>query len=238
MREVAFEEIVPYLNPTYWNGHSIGYGPDTQTSHPDLAPLKSPISRATKQNLKERIASMERVVPVETVTTGETFDPDNYNQSTLVMFRQEVLKSNPIEHSLDVKNLNQQKLPVPQTTFALGFGSRTNPSEFMVNDSLTYANRIFCGVVDTKKHSKDTKHILHAAPARLIERIGGGKVLLSGALFRTYENPVRVGETIHTTTKSAETLLRINLLEVISYGEREVTREKVKGILGRLSFGS
>lgn len=234
MSEVPIEELAPRLNPDYWNGHSLGYGEATPIPPPGSASVMSPLSKGDLRGFKDRVASMERVVPLETFSAGETFDPSNYHDGTLVMFRQEELRGNPGQLNVNVESLKGQDLPERPTDFSLDFGRYASDSEFLVSGPVSYSSRVMCGVVAA---AAGDKNVVHAVSSRLIERVGGGRVYLLGALWRTYPNPLQTGEVTHSIGVRSETVHRVNLLEVIAYGHRATKKEKVKALVSKLALG-
>jgi hypothetical protein len=149
------------------------------------------------------------------------------------MFREEELRGNPGQLDVGVEALKGQPIPSRPTEFALDIGREANQPEFLVVPNARYRNRVYCGMVG---EGQDDENVLYAASATLIERFGGGKVMTMGALWSTYPKPIKIGNTVHAKTKTGELVQRVNLLEVVAYGERERQKEKAKGLVGRLAF--
>jgi hypothetical protein len=231
MSEVSVEELAPYLNPDYWSGHSLGYGEAVTILPKADAAIRTP--RPIRHTFEERIASMERVIPIETFNSGETFDASNYHEGTVVMFREEELQGDTSQLGVDVEALKGQPIPPRPTEFALALGREASQSVFLTSGNARYINRVYCGMVGKRR---DDEGAVYAASASLIERFGGGKVMAVGALWWSYRMPIKIADTVHAKTKRGELVHRVNLLEVVAYGERERKREKSRGLAGRLAY--
>lgn len=231
MTEVSIEELTPYLNPGYWGDHSIGHGEAVSTLPKTYAAMRTP--RPIRRTFEERIAAMERIVPIETLNSGETFEATDYSEGTVVMFREEELRGDASQLDVDVETLKGQQVPPRPTEFALALGWQASKSEFLRSGITSYANRVYCGMVGK---NRDDEPVIYAASALFIQRLGAGKAMTAGALWSAYRTPITVGETVHVKTKNNELLHRVNLLEVVAYGERERKKEGVRGFLGKLSY--
>ena len=232
MSDVSIEELMPRLNPGYWGGHSIGHGETVGEQPKDFTGIRVP--RPIRSMFETRIASMERIIPVETIHGGEAFDAANYNEGTVVMFREEDLRGDPDQLDIDMESFEGSEVAERPTGFALGLGFASSRSEFMRAEGLSYSDRVYCGMVG--KARDDDGNMVYAATAFSIYRSGVGKVMTAGSVWSAFRQPMKVGETTHTKTKSGELLHRVNLLEVVAYGETERKRERAKGFLGGLSF--
>lgn len=231
MAEVSIEQLNPYLNPDYWDGHSLGRGEVVGVLPKTPASVRTP--RPIRHTFEERIGSMQRIVPIETLGSGETFDAIDYNKGTVVMFREEELRGDASQLDIDVEDLQGRQVHPRPTEFALALGRQASPSNFLRSNNINYANRVYCGMVG---EGKGDENIIYAASAFMIKQLGGGEVSTVGAVWSAYDTPIKVGDTVHARTKNSELLHRVNLLEVVAYGETERKRERAKGLLGRLSY--
>lgn len=88
------QNITPYLNPNYWDGHVLGAteeSPRLMGVH-TLAFSDSRFARAAiEANLQSNNLS-----PLHTFNSGEVFDPTVYQPGTIVLFREEKLYGEPI----------------------------------------------------------------------------------------------------------------------------------------------
>lgn len=231
MADVSTEELIPLLNPAYWDGHSLGHGETASEQPRDYAGIRIP--RPIRRLFEARIATMERIVPIETIHAGEDFDAANYNEGAVVMFREEQLRGDASQLDIDMEAFEGSEIPQRPTEFSLGLGFESSRSEFLRAAGLTYTNKVYCGMVG---ESRDDGNVVYASSAFSINRFGGGRVITAGAAWFSYRQPMRVGETTHTRTDDKELLQRVNLLEVVAYGETERKKERAKGFLGGLSF--
>jgi hypothetical protein len=94
-------------------------------------------------------------------------------------------------------------------------------------------DRVFCGMVGK---GEDDGNVIYGTSAFAIRRRAGGQVMNVSDAWWTFRSPIDVGGTTHVRTPGGERLHRVNLLEVVAYGETERQKQGVRGLLGKLSY--
>jgi len=225
MRRPEDQDIQPYLNPTYWDGHTLGVG-ETQTSGSDVWPDQ----RFARQAIS-RVRSS--VVPLYTFTTGEVFDPVAYHPGTVVLFREEQLKGDPVLEDYSLEELSAQALPVRPTATSPSFGEES-PAIVAKDDKRTYFSSVRWGVVPKENDGG----YLFSAPASGVFISGLGARAVTP--FVDISAPITVGETRHQPASmpfTPERLRRINILHLVSYGSPERRRNRIFSRLPRIAPG-
>jgi hypothetical protein len=224
------EEMLPYLNPDYWGGHSIGYG-ELMGEQP-RAPLFGAAQRDAKHALAERVGYMERVIPIETLHDGQVFNPDEYEQGTVVVVRNELLLGNPDKVDGDVESLKGEPIPARPMNTATEFTSETSQS--IRDGSLFYWSTARWGIVG---RDKLRRAMLYTVSVGNVTKFGGGRVIVTPGFEKT-ANPLKIGETKHYAKNNEERLVRVNVLDIVAYGEAEKKRERASQLSARLAFGN
>ena len=224
------EAILPYLNPDYWNGHSIGYGENL--GRPPRLQVFGQAVKQSKQSLQERLALMEKAVPLETCGDGQTFDAEGYELGTIVIFRDERLSGDPDRLTIDVGSLKGQPLPARPFDVSPSFG-RTSTSETIRDANLYYFTAARWGIIGV---NRARKKVLHSVSTGLVDKLGADRVLIALPSLKTEENPIKIGETKHYAGPYGESLNRVNILDVLAYGRAEKKRS-IANLAARLAFG-
>ena len=207
------EAVQPYLNPDYWGGHSIGYGQDL-----GRAPRLQMFGRAVKQSKREllqQLTLIEEVEPLEAYSDGQIFDAENYGLGTVVIFRDERLGGNPNKLTVDVESLKGRPLPARPFDVSPSF-EQESTRETIKDDNLLYSTVARWGIVAA---NRARKKVLHSVSTGFVDKLEDGRVIIAMPSFFTQENPIEIGETKHYARRYGESLKRVNILDVIAYGE-------------------
>lgn len=220
------EALLPYLNPEYWDGHSLGYG-DATGEWPDFRVFGRDL-RHSKRALEERITRMSKAIPIETYHAGEVFDAEDYDNGTLVIYNEESLRGRPENMDQSAGSLRGKPLPVRPTDTSPNFGPESNINAVCSDDEeIRYFATSRWGIVGrNKKGGKE----LHTISTGMVFRRDGERAVVTLSLTGR-PTPIKVGETNHHMSAHSERLSRVNLLDVVAYGETE----KKKRSLGRLA---
>jgi hypothetical protein len=228
----SLEELMPYLNPDYWDGHSIGYGSPTELSDRDSGGILA-LERGERL-LKQRLEHMHSVIAFETYREGEYFDIEQYGVGTVVIFRQEKLKGKVEDLGIDVRDLIGQPLPVRPLDVSPNFDFGT-AHESLRYRTISYFTNATWGIIAESKRRQKT---LFAAPAGLVHRKGDGKISIA-SLASHPDSLNHIGKAVHNILPSPKEdyIRRVNILDVVAHGETERTREKAASRAARLAFG-
>jgi hypothetical protein len=236
MPERTFEEIAPYVNPNYWGGHSLGVGQMLEKRH-DQLPMFGRQQRATKHVLKERLATMSTVIPLETYQNGDIFDAEVFENGTIVLFNKESLTGIASELPTNPNEFEELTLPSRPTNLATNFGSGTL-STFIKVEDLMYFSRSKWGVVAPSKDNNSKE--LHTASTSLVMKLGP-QVVVSGAFIELLPTPLEIGETKHFVNPKSrrERIERVNVLEVVTYGlgDKEKQKHGLRDFAAKLALG-
>ena len=227
------QALQPYLNPDYWGGHSIGYGqPSEDWPDPSISGRES---RQSAQVLQARLALMEKVFPIETFTDGQTFGAEAYELGTLVIFRTESLHGKPEDIPVDIESLVGQSLPTRPYDVSPSFG-HSSTTETIEGSNITYYTAARWGIVAA---NKSHKKLLHTVSTAVAYKLGGGKALVTASSLLTRDSPIEVGRTRHYVghESGSERLDRINILNVVAYGETQRQKRSLGSLAARLAFG-
>lgn len=228
----SIKTLQPYLNPEYWGGHSIGYG---ELVHPwPDRPIFGRELRQSKSSLQERIALMEKALPIETFNDGQTFDADVYEPGTLVIFREESLRGNADKLEIDIETLKVQPLPTRPFDVSPSFNLSISTTESIRVGDFSYFTAAKWGIVAT---GKSRRSILHTVSTGLVNKLGGGEIMIAVPSLGTHQPPIEIGETNHYIGRhGSEWLQRINILDVVAYGQSEKKKIGVRGLAARLAL--
>jgi hypothetical protein len=237
-RAVSADELMPYLNPEYWNGHTIGYGQPIEP-WPSQPPLRPGLSRS-KKAIHERLANMEKAIPIETYNDSQVFDVNNYDPGTIVILREEDLRGYPGQLNIDIDNLKQQSLPQRPFDVSPSFG-RASTTETISDGEITYFTAATWGIVVA---SRKDKKALHTVSTGLVDRLDSEKMLVAIPWLLATQTPIEIGETRHYagtrhagTKNTVEWLQRINILDVVAYGKTQRKGNRIKSLAAKLSLG-
>jgi hypothetical protein len=222
-------DIRPYLNPKFWDGHTLGFGV-AQDGYGGGYSYSD--SRSSRKVINTRLRS-NNVFPLHTFTTGDTFNPAGYEPGTVVLFRQDKMYGDRVEPDYSIDELAKQSLPLRETTTFPSFGERTplTLSKQAVGDS-HYLSQVRWGVVLRDK----TESFISSTPASSVfER---GVNVRAYMPFINKKGQITIGETVHSRAPSScyERLRRINILHIIAFGEPERQKRRFLGFAGRTAL--
>lgn len=224
--------IQPYLNPEYWDGHSIGYGEPTG-EWPDRPNVGSRL-RDAKKALQTRVAFMHKVVPIETYGEGQAFDVNTYNEGTLVLLREEFLMGHADNIDGDVETLIGGYLPDRSYDVSPSFGN-TNTAIRVVDSGIRYASSTRWGVVSL---AKNEEKVLCTVRTDFVNKTGPGKVWVASANLTARSGQIEIGEVGHYKGRTgADRLERVNILDVVAHGEAKKERSALGRFVANLSLG-
>lgn len=162
--------IVPYLNPEYWDDHSIGYC--DHASDPMSPPLRTGGVERRARRLLEGQLTTGRMFPHETYMNGQVFSPVAYELGTVVLCRQEQLYgSAPL--APDPRFVAGNTLPNRPTDILPKFASEQSQSAFIgSHDRAMYASQALWGIV---AENRQQRKALYTVMAALVDRAGDGR---------------------------------------------------------------
>lgn len=224
------EALRPYLNPEYWGGHSIGDGKITG-AWPSIVGDRG--AWQAKRAMQDRLGLMEKIVPIKTYVKGQTFDANDYELRTIVLFREESLMGSLKELNKKAKSLvDTEVLPrpvdVPSTV-----GS-PNTAWGVRDGGLGYSSDARWGIVGL---NEDGEKVLHTVSAKSVRQLGAGRIAI-GSVLGMRPGIIDIGETEHYESRNgSDRLTRVNLLDVVALGEpkRQETRSLLGGLTTRLA---
>jgi|GEM_PF-4674474 len=221
-------EITPYLNPNYWDGHSLGVG---EASSEVRGGFSLSDSRYARKTLNTRIRH-DSVVPLETFRRGEVFNPTGYEPGTVILFRQESLYGDAVESDYEIEELMQQPMPERLVVTSPSFDDFV-PLTTAKDDKRSYLNQVRWGVVPRD----NDKNYISSTMASAV-RLRGASVRVYSPSINT-DGPIAIGETRHWSANKdvSERLDRINILHVIAYGVAERKKQRFFSLLGKPALG-
>lgn len=203
-------ELAPYVNPEYWNGHSIGTGQTITESPPSTPDIESV---GIQRKLQTGLRTMVDTTPLEVFWDDEVFNPDHYPLGTIVALREEVLLAGP--HSRGIDSEQFRGLSLPDKPARNPFYFDVNQHRSIGEDGLNYSSGLKWGIVAERDRRGRQ---LHTVPATVVQRNSRG--LAVSGMPSPRQSLTEVGKTNHTVSMSGtEKLMRANLLEVMSYGQ-------------------
>ncbi len=230
--QIGMDYLLPYLNPEYWDGHTLGQGDLTPTG--TMVVSQGREVKLAKNALIDYINRPGPRFPLETFTIGQTFEPNAYNPGTVVAFRHELLdcKGSVIVPELPVD------LPSAPTNAFLPQGKNFWGSRISIRDEedvLWYRSTAMWGVVTQKRRSEDMR-LTQIGP----HSIFGTPPLTSiiGPLL-SRNGPVVIGGIGHRKRPGFERIERVRLLEVCANGrtQAEGSKSAIFSFFGRLATG-
>jgi hypothetical protein len=168
---------------------------------------------------------MEKVVPIETYKNGQVFDAEQQELGTVVLFRIESLFGHPDNLGVEVQSLAPQPLPARPMDVSPNFGREASSGEVISEGGgVMYLSMAKWGIVGA---SKKRHKVLHTAGTGAVAKLGDGRVILPN--LDTLETPIVIGETRHYIAEKhgQERLERINVLDVVAYGETQRKKDTV-----------
>lgn len=229
MNEIT-ESIQPYLNPDYWGGHSIGYGP--AEAPPPYIPLVGHGQREAKRMLRERLLRMAKAIPLETYQEGEIFDASGYEPGTLLLFREEHIAGSNASFAFDPEEFENQKVPAKPMGTEPNFHMAPSEDFKSIRDEekdIRYLTRSSWGIVP----EDNAPPVIFTASTASTMKIGAGILL---GILNWRHLPIEVGQTKHYEKDGRETIDRINVIDVVAYGETQKKRSGIRQAVGKLAF--
>jgi hypothetical protein len=178
---------------------------------------------------------MERAVPLENYVDGQVFNANDYNPGTVVILREEILTGSPDRLDVDPKDLEGQPLPVRPFDVSPSFGD-TSTTETITDGSITYFTAAWWGIVVASKKRPNT---LHTASTGLTYRKPEGGVFIALPWLLETPTPIELGATKHYAEEHTKTerLHRINVLDVVAYGDIQRQENKLESLAAKFALG-
>ena len=222
------EDLYPYLNRAYWDGHMIGDG--EPAPEPDADTYVGPqfgYSRFAAKSLRAYLENGSRYFPLTRFSTGEVFNPNDWNPGTIVLFDRESLTAHSVPEGFDAAEYEGLPLPAKPTNLSpqiVRYGNYVKTSTIYKDEAagLQYMRSLRWGVV---MPPRDGRQGLHQIPSFGVLEGSQGRIVT--AAFLTEEVPIRIG----AVRPGNDFLRRTNALEVCSYGG---TPESSKNWLAKL----
>ncbi len=175
---------------------------------------------------------MAKAVPLETYKEGEVFDASSYEPGTLLLFREEHISGNTESFSYDPEEFKEQEIAVRPIGTAPNF--HIGPSEGFksIRDKtrdINYLTRSSWGIVP----ADGAPPVIFTASTVTTIKIGNS-VLLSILDWR--HSPIEIGQTRHYEKDGRERIDRINLLDVVAYGETQKKKSSILQAVSKLAF--
>jgi hypothetical protein len=233
------DPLLPYLNPEYWDGHSLGYGEPVAplSMEPVLKQVMFILESSRRERqLLDRISLMHRAVPVQSFTDGEVFDPEAHETGTLVIFRKEFLSGDPAMMEADAESLTDQ--PVPARPLDLSPNFAFGPATETVRSGVgLYATNARWGIVSTSI-TRSHKVLFTASTGGIHKRQHGGEARTTVLALNMIDHPIEVGATDHHVTHDKREILeRVNALDLVAYGQEERKKRWIGGLAAKLAPG-
>jgi hypothetical protein len=200
--EFTSNNIDLYLNPTYWDGHSLGLG-EINDAYPVIRKVEDD-EYAFTEKIVNGLPNKEFSV-TQIYTSGDVFDVHEYEPGSLVVLRNEMLVGEPIEDLRRFSQLKEQ--PLPDRPSGMVTGPNDLGSGVFAHEGTTnYISVIRYGLVLAEV--ADALCVIDAEPG--IER---------RALSMRIRSPISVGETMHEhLEEDGEIILRVNTIHAINRG--------------------
>lgn len=220
------EALRPYLNPEYWGGHAIGDGKITG-AWPSIVGDRG--AWQAKRAMQDRLGLMEKVVPVKTYVEGQTFDANDYELRTIVLFREESLMGPAEELGKNAKSLADAEI-LPRPVDVPSTVDGTNTARGIRDGKLGYSSDARWGIVGL---NEDREKVLHTVSAQSVRKLGAGRIAI-GSVLSIRPGLIDIGETEHYKSRNGrDRLTRINLLDVVALGEPK--KQETRSLLGSLT---
>jgi hypothetical protein len=200
-------DIANYLNPNYWNGHSLGAGPMTYSA--DKYSFWSTLKgfKAFKNDFNP-----EALEPLDTFDEGGIFEPDEYDPGTFVYMGQESLRGAAVIEDYEVAEVAELPLPERPQTYVPEIGGHMTT---YWDRKRRYVNTGLWGVVLEGRRSN---YLVSTLASTIVKGEGGVE---ASHPFTRHGQPIKVGEINHhfgtssLITINPETVSRINQVHVI-----------------------
>lgn len=218
--EASRPEILPYLNPAYWDGHMIGYDCALNPIQTDYSP---PANREARRVIREKLSLSVSTLALEQFKEGASFDPSVQPPGTLLLFREEWLFGTApsedmlhaaLEMDIPYRPLSATLRPIDNIALSTG--------------DINYRSRLMFGVVT---HHKKRPGIVAIPVDSAMKPDGSYKHPASSF---TYLANHTIGMTHHIRNEKSDWMKRTNFLDILQYGKTK--KAKQKSALGRFAF--
>ena len=213
-------DIATYLNPCYWDGHTLGVGEmlSVASGESEYALEDSLFAKSALDTYFRNWGVNSR--PLHTFEAGDVFEPIDYRPGAVVIFTDESLEGPPVmpDYALEeLANLTVPKVPV-ETVPSFGDSS---PYLKLTDGQRTYIGEVRWGVVPRN----DRGLYISSIPARGV--MAWKDDVAARIPCRETPTPVRMGETTHQSLplrwqvlyQPEERLHRINIMHLLAEGE-------------------
>ncbi len=184
--------IEQYLKPEYWDGHSFGMGESTVR---EAGFTRNYVGVANAIEDYINTGRGRAHYPLQTIRTGESFDPQAFSPGTLFMQELEMLVTKS-QTKIDFDSLHDVDLPYPATMidrkyFTEGRLLRVEDAD----ETMAYISSFAWGaVVDTR----GGRNGIVSVPEFLLDINGRGGIKIPRYILKTAVTlPQRMGETDH-----------------------------------------
>lgn len=216
--EPRLTDLDPYLNPQYWDGHSLGVG-EVNSSHRSVGNVNEQEYRFA-QNVVDGLRNRDFVV-TETFNDGDGFEVYGHEPGSLVLIRNEMLKGEPIDEPSRFIDIAKLPLPERPTDMIARPGDR-GVDIFASEGSTYYMSAIHYGVV--LPGAVDAICLIDAMPHPRRQEMSMRVI-----------SPISVGETLHEDLKGGgEAISRINVIQAID--QRVSIRRRTRRLVAGLSL--
>jgi hypothetical protein len=211
----SIEDLQPYLQPDYWDGHWPNDGDLRQREYEGLTFRMSRFVRSSLQDYLQRAQSR---YPIESFRQGDPFDPAAYEPGTVVAYGRESLgvpAGQPLPHTLGGLPLKQPGLRASNLDFA-------GETQFTIVGDVMYRRGPHWGVV---ARTRSGRACLAMPVNTLITDPGTPDARVRGPLV-TEHTPFVVGDVSHTQVRRTEieSIRRITNLEIVASGNLQHQR--------------
>ena len=201
-------DIINYLNPNYWDGHSLGAGSMTYSA--DKYSFWSTLKgfKAFRNDFNP-----EALEPRKTFDEGNVFDPDEYDPGTFVYMGQEVLCGAAVIKDYEVAKVAELPLPEQPQTYIPEIGGHMT---IAWDRKRRYVNTGLWAVVLEGRKS----NYLISTLAPTIVKVGEGA--RASHPFTRHGRPIEIGSINHhystssLITRNSEMISRINQVHTIN----------------------
>jgi hypothetical protein len=172
---------------------------------------------------------MAEATPIETYEDGEVLEADEYEPGAVVILRQETLAGPAGGIAADIQEYSTLPIPARPLDVSPSFGSDNNTTKVIKDGKIIYFTTTRWGIVAVNKMGRK---VLHTISTEQVDKHDDGKVLVANFTPLTCEFPLQIGETRHFRARRRffERLKRVNILDIIAYGEAERNLEVSKAL--------
>ncbi len=215
----GIEQLLPYLAPDYWDGHTIGQG---ELSPPAMNVTGRREKKLARSALVSYLDDPASAPPLQIYAAGEIFDPNEHEPGTVVAFRRETLTRTGaallMPATMKTKNFANATIrtSIPNTKDFRSARVSLEDTEGI----MSYESTAMWGVV-TPKRKSDERRLTVIHPMFVFPGRRRTKIFSSSAV--AYGDPITVGGVRHRASTDFERIESIRQLEVRS---REQVQEQ------------